>query len=135
LAGDRTGRGNEVQRINAIMLGLKDIAGALDVPVIVISQLNREVEKRADKMPQLADLRQSGQIEQVANQVLLLMRPEYYIQKGEQVELKNPEDDKGVAYVKIAKARNGPEGIVRLHWDSQRMRFGDLAIERTELNT
>ena len=129
LGGDR-GTGNEAQRISDIVLALKDIAKALGIPVVALSQLNREVERRANKMPTLSDLRGSGQIEQSSDNVLFIMRPEYYIERGDSVECK-PDDREGVAIINIAKNKNGPVGITRLAWLGQQMKFADL--QRTEI--
>jgi replicative DNA helicase len=127
---------SEELRISSIHKHLKGIAKALNIPVWGISQLSREVEKRSDKIPQLADLRYSGMAEQVADKVVFIMRPEYYIER--QVDLDVPDEDrKGVAYVLVAKNRNGPVGMVKMAYIKERSMFGDLkAIEtvRVELN-
>lgn len=131
LGGDKAA--NEEQRISHIHTHLKGIAKTLNIPVIGLSQLNREVDKRADKMPQLADLRYSGMGEQIADKVVFIMRPEYYIERQQALEV--PEADrKGVAYVLTAKNRNGPVGMVRMAYVKERSMFGDLQIERVELN-
>jgi replicative DNA helicase len=117
---------NEELRISSIHKHLKGIAKTLDIPVVGLSQLRREVESRADKMPQLADLRYSGMGEQIADKIAFIMRPEYYIER--QVSLDVPEDDrKGVAYVMIAKNRNGPVGMTKMAFIKERSMFGDLA--------
>ncbi len=96
---------NRVLEITEISRNLKSIAKELDIPVIALSQLSREVEKRDSKRPFLADLRESGAIEQDADLVMFIYRDEYYDEeKGE----------KGTAEVNIAKHRNGPTGKTKL---------------------
>ena len=131
LGGDRAS--SEEQRISSIAIALKDIAKALNIPVIAISQINRGVENRSNKMPALADLRYSGQIEQISDVVLFIMRPEYYIERGMQVDLSSPADREGVAYVSIAKNRHGPPANVRMYFDSEHGKFGDLAFSKQEM--
>jgi replicative DNA helicase len=101
------------QQIAQITRRLKHMAKELDVPIIALAQLNRGVELREDKRPRLADLRESGAIEQDADLVMFLHRPEAY----------DPEDNPGVAEVIIAKHRSGPTGIVNLTWRKEYMRF------------
>ncbi|MBN1258127.1 MAG: DnaB-like helicase C-terminal domain-containing protein, partial [Planctomycetes bacterium] len=85
--------------------------------VIAVSQLNRDVEDRADHKPMLSDLRESGAIEQDADVVLLLHRPDYY----------DPDDKPGQANVIIAKQRNGPTGTVELTFIKEQMRFENMS--------
>ena len=101
------------QQISGISRRLKFLAKELRVPVIALSQLNRGVELREDKRPRLADLRESGSIEQDADKVMFLHRPDAY----------DPEDRPGEAEVIIAKHRSGPTGIVKLTWRPEYMRF------------
>lgn len=124
LGGDRT-EGNEERRISKITIALRDIAKSLDIPVIALSQLSRKVEDRNNKMPTLADLRYSGQIEQSSDVVLFLMTPEYYVIRGDTIDCK-PEDREGVTLINMAKNRNGPVGIARLAWRKEAMEFADL---------
>jgi replicative DNA helicase len=125
LGGDRAK--DENLRISEIAKNLKAIAKTLDIPVIGLSQLSRNVEERANKMPNLSDLRYSGMLEQIADNVLFIMRPEYYLERGQ--EMKVPDADrKGIAYVQVAKQRNGPVGLCRMMFDGSRTRFGDLRI-------
>ncbi|HEU5483144.1 MAG TPA: replicative DNA helicase, partial [Sphingomicrobium sp.] len=126
---------NRVQEISEISRGLKQLAKELDVPVIGLSQLSRAVEQREDKRPQLSDLRESGSIEQDADMVWFVFRPDYY------VAAKQPADDhpgfaewqeemakvSGQAEVIIAKQRHGATGKVRLRFEPKITRFSDLA--------
>jgi len=130
LGGDRAS--SEEQRISSIAVALKDIAKAIGIPVIALSQINRSVENRANKMPTLADLRYSGQIEQISDVVCFIMRPEYYVERGMAVDLANAQDGKGIAYISIAKNRHGPPANVRMHFNAKLGIFGEL--ERVHLN-
>ncbi len=125
---------NEEARISNIAKSLKAIAKTLDIPVIALNQLSREVENRANKMPQLSDLRYSGMLEQIADKVLFLMRPEYYLERQMQVANIPVDDEKGVAYALLAKNRNGPVGLVKMAFDKNRAMFGDLVRKRIDLN-
>ena len=125
LGGDRAQ--SEDLRVGQIAIGLKDIAKRLKIPVVALSQLNRSVEDRANKMPGLADLRYSGQIEQVADVVAFIMRPEYYAERGMKIEVENRDDLKGVAYLSIAKNRHGPVANVKLAFVKQLSKFAELA--------
>jgi len=115
-------KANREQQIAQTTRRLKGIAKENDLPVIALSQLNRGVELREDKRPRLADLRESGAIEQDADIVMFLHRPEAY----------NPEDRPGEAEVVVAKHRSGPTGIINLRWRRESMRFEDYtAFEDT----
>ncbi|MBN1338101.1 MAG: replicative DNA helicase [Bacteroidales bacterium] len=119
-------KGNREQEISAISRSLKSLAKELNVPVITLSQLNRSVETRGgSKRPILSDLRESGAIEQDADLVLFIYRPEYY--KIDQDEQGNP--TKGLAEVIIAKHRNGPIADVRLKFIDKYARFTDYGDE------
>jgi replicative DNA helicase len=111
------------QEISNISRSLKELARELEVPVIAHSQLSRAVESRDDKRPQLSDLRESGSIEQDADVVLLLFRPEYYNQTDE---------NRGLAEIICAKQRNGPTGNVRLQFFGSILRFENRAPEMGE---
>jgi replicative DNA helicase len=104
--------GNREQEISNISRNLKGLAKELDVPIIALSQLSREVEKRKEgnKMPQLSDLRESGAIEQDADMVMFLYRPEYYDVTTNEMG----EDNKGETHVRIAKHRNGSLDTIKL---------------------
>lgn len=112
-----SGEGNRVQEISEISRGLKGIARELNVPLIALSQLSRSVESRHPQIPQLADLRESGSIEQDADVVAFLYREEYY----------NPETErKNIMDVFIKKHRNGPTGAVELYFDREKQHIRSL---------
>jgi replicative DNA helicase len=114
------------REISHISRSLKSLAKELNIPVIALSQLNRAVETRTDKRPQLSDLRESGSIEQDADVVMFLNRPEYYgIEKDE-----NGESTAGVTEVIIGKQRNGPTGMIKLAFIKEYARFENLATSR-----
>jgi replicative DNA helicase len=127
---------NRVQEITQITTGLKALGKELNVPIIALSQLSRQVESREDKRPQLSDLRESGSIEQDADVVLFVFREEYYVKNLEPRDIHDPkypewealfEKVKGTADVIIAKQRHGPTGTVKLAFQSEFTRFADLA--------
>jgi replicative DNA helicase len=109
------------QEISYISRSLKGLARELEVPVIAMSQLNREVEKREKARPKLSDLRESGAIEQDADLICLLYRPYYYTRD---------ESDLRAAEVIVAKQRNGPTGSVQLHFFAECLRFDNPLPER-----
>ena len=126
---------NRVQEVSEITTGLKALAKELNVPILALSQLSRAVENREDKRPQLADLRESGSIEQDADIVMFVYREEYYLER-----MKPPEGTlefqdwmakmqlvSGRAEVIIGKQRHGPIGSVALQFDGSVTRFSDLA--------
>ena len=115
--------GNREQEISRISQGLKALAKELDVPVIALSQLSRAVETRGgSKRPQLSDLRESGGIEQDADIVCFIYRPEYYgITEDE-----TGRSLKGVAEIDFAKHRNGGTGVEEVRFEEQFARFSDL---------
>lgn len=115
--------GNREQEISAISRTLKLIAKELNVPVIALSQLSRAVETRGgDKRPQLSDLRESGAIEQDADMVIFLHRPEYY---GMTLTAEG-ESTKGLAEIIVSKHRNGDTGIINAQWIGRLTKFADL---------
>ena len=114
-SGRYTGREQEVSDISR---SLKALAGELDTPIIAVSQLSREVERRPDKRPQLSDLRDSGTIEQDADLVAFLYREDYYDESA---------DDQGTADLIIKKQRNGPIGTIRLEFFRTQMRFANMS--------
>ena len=131
-----TGRSdNRVNEISEITMGMKAIAKELNIPVIALSQLSRQVESRDDKRPQLSDLRESGSIEQDADVVMFVYRGEYYKEREkpgeENVEamaqwIEEMERLHGKAEVVIGKQRHGPIGTVELSFEAQFTRFGNL---------
>jgi replicative DNA helicase len=125
---------SRVQEVTEITTSLKALAKELNVPIIALSQLSRQVESRDDKRPQLADLRESGSIEQDADVVMFVFREEYYLATREP-RPGTPEHEKwrtemdlahGKAEVIIGKQRHGPTGTVELNFDAAVTRFGDL---------
>ncbi|MFQ5984631.1 MAG: replicative DNA helicase [Alphaproteobacteria bacterium] len=133
---------SRVLEVGEITQGLKALAKELDVPVLAISQLSRAVEQREDKRPQLADLRESGAIEQDADVVAFIYREEYYLERAEPKRRAEEDEEKysqryeswgrhlqkakGVAEVAVAKQRHGPIGKVRLHFNDRTTRFDNL---------
>ena len=111
------GDGNRVQEISEISRGIKGIARELNVPIIALSQLSRSVESRSPQIPQLADLRESGSIEQDADVVAFIYREEYY----------NPDSErKNITDIFIKKHRNGPTGAIELYFDREKQRFRSI---------
>jgi replicative DNA helicase len=141
----RTRQENRVQEVSEITRGLKTLAKELDVPVIALSQLSRAVEQREDKRPQLADLRESGSIEQDADVVMFIYRDDYYLMREEPKRRDNETNDHfnqryddwkqrgeqaaGKAEVIVAKQRHGPVGIVHLSFEGQFTKFGNLSAD------
>ncbi|MDB5164143.1 MAG: Replicative helicase [Candidatus Saccharibacteria bacterium] len=122
--GSRFGSdGNRVQEISEISRGLKGVARELNVPLLALSQLSRSVENRSPQIPQLADLRESGSIEQDSDVVMFIYREEYY----------NPDTDrKNITDILIKKHRNGPTGGIELYFDREKQRFRSLDARHTE---
>ena len=137
----RGGEVNRVQEVSEITRGLKALAKELSVPVIALSQLSRAVEQREDKRPQLADLRESGSIEQDADCVMFVYREEYYLGRAEPARRPEESEDKylqrhaewwdrmgkagGKAEVIIGKQRHGPIGTITLSFDGATTKFTD----------
>jgi replicative DNA helicase len=131
----KSAQAGRVQEITEITTGLKALAKELNVPIIALSQLSRQVEQREDKRPQLSDLRESGSIEQDADVVMFVFREEYYVERTKPSE-GDPKfmewqqkmfQVSGKAEVIIGKQRHGPVGTVQLAFESQFTRFGNLA--------
>jgi replicative DNA helicase len=135
LSGSKMRSDNRVQEITEITTGLKALAKELNVPVLALSQLSRQVENRDDKRPQLSDLRESGSIEQDADVVMFVFREEYYIERTKPAEgtpefadwMTKMAQASGKAEVIIGKQRHGPVGTVELSFEGQFTRFGNLA--------
>jgi replicative DNA helicase len=131
----KRGNDNRVQEVTEITTSLKALAKELNIPVIALSQLSRQVESRDDKHPQLSDLRESGSIEQDADVVMFVYREEYYLQNKEPKPgteehakwLLEMDNAHGRAEVIIAKQRHGPTGTVPLQFEGQFTRFSNLA--------
>jgi len=131
-----------VQEISEITQGLKALAKELSVPVVALSQLSRAVEARDDKKPQLADLRESGSIEQDADVVMFVYREEYYLEKAQPIQKENENRETfserfkrweercelahGKAEIIVSKQRHGPTGNIQIQFESQFTRFLDL---------
>ncbi len=134
MQGSSRSQGNRVQELTEITTGLKALAKELNVPIIALSQLSRQVENRDDKRPQLADLRESGSIEQDADVVLFVYREEYYLERLEPDEGSEEwgkwdskmREARGKAEVIVAKQRHGPTGTAKLAFQGQYTRFSDL---------
>ncbi len=136
---------NRVQEVSEITRGLKAIAKDLDVPVLALSQLSRQVEQREDKRPQLSDLRESGSIEQDADVVMFIYRDQYYAERAEPSQRDDETDEKfhqrvekwqerceqvyGIAEVIVAKQRHGPIGTRKFAFDGSTTSFSDLALD------
>jgi len=112
---------NRVQEISEISRSLKGLARELNVPVMALSQLSRQLENRPDKRPQLSDLRESGSIEQDADVVMFVYRDDYYNKDSEK---------KNVAEILIRKHRNGPTGEVELYFVAEQMAFKNIEKKR-----
>jgi len=125
---------NRVQEISEITQGLKALAKELDVPVLALSQLSRAVEQRDDKKPQLADLRESGSIEQDADVVMFVFREAYYLERKEptlgsieHAEWRQKMDEiSSLAEIMISKQRHGPTGNVKVEFEAMYTKFKNL---------
>ena len=134
-----------VQEISEITRGLKAIAKELNIPIIALSQLSRQVEQREDKRPQLADLRESGTIEQDSDVVMFIFRESYYLERMEPIKKPDEIEEKYIerhnrwielcekahntAEIIIAKQRHGPIGTIKSHFDANYTKFSDLTVK------
>lgn len=123
--GTQRGRRRE-EEVASISRGMKAMAKELNVPVVCLSQLNRNTESREGNRPKLSDLRESGSIEQDADVVILLHRDDYYNRSNENFVPTN------IADADVAKQRNGPPGVVKLHWNGELMRFDNLDVRHSQ---
>jgi replicative DNA helicase len=138
MTGTSSKSDNRVQEVSQITTGLKALAKELNIPIIALSQLSRAVENREDKRPQLADLRESGSIEQDADIVMFVFREEYYLERLKPQEgtiefqdwMAKMQQVSGRAEVIIGKQRHGPIGTVQLQFDGNVTRFSDLARDQ-----
>lgn len=144
-SGDKKSEGNRVQEVSEISRGLKILAKELKVPVIALSQLNRGLESRDDKRPLMSDLRESGSIEQDADIVMFVFRENYYIHNAEpkrntgetdehfnsRVEewIRRDRETANMGEVILGKHRHGSTGTVKLFWNGEFARFGNLTRE------
>ena len=143
MSGSATFRNDgRVQEISEITRGLKAIAKELNIPIIALSQLSRQVEQREDKRPLLSDLRESGTIEQDSDVVMFIYRESYYLERMEPIKKSEETDDKyndkhqrwrelcessyNTAEIIIAKQRHGPVGTVKTHFDPNFTKFTDI---------
>jgi replicative DNA helicase len=138
--GDGMGRNdNRVQEVSMITQSLKSLAKELSIPVIALAQLSRQVENREDKKPQLSDLRESGSIEQDADMVMFIYREAYYLSRLEPREgteehfkwQENMDQVRGQADIIIGKQRHGPIGNVKLSYNEDLTKFGNLARDHS----
>ena len=137
LSGSKARSDSRVQELTEITTNLKALAKELNVPILALSQLSRQVESRDDKRPQLSDLRESGSIEQDADVVMFVYREEYYLKNKQPREgteefltwQAQMEDAFGKAEVIIGKQRHGPTGTVELAFEAEMTRFANLAHE------
>ena len=132
-SGSKKGE-SRVQEVSEITMGLKALAKELNIPIIALSQLSRQVEQREDKRPQLSDLRESGSIEQDADAVLFVYRESYYLERQEPDDAGEKfaewqdkmERLRNIAEVIVSKQRHGPIGKVELHFDPNVTKFSNL---------
>ena len=125
---------NRVQEISEITQGLKALAKELNVPVLALSQLSRAVEQRDNKKPQLADLRESGSIEQDADVVMFVYRESYYLENKEPTlgSIEHAEwqqkmnEISSLAEIMVGKQRHGPTGNVKVEFEAMYTKFKDL---------
>lgn len=116
-------RANREAQVSYAAKALANLARELQLPVVGLAQLNRALEKQKDKRPQLADLRESGMLEQAADTVIFIHREEYYLRE------ETPEDLRNICELIIGKQRNGPLGPARVRFEAKYTKFDNLAVE------
>ena len=149
MSGSNNVKDGRVQEISEITRGLKAIAKELNIPIIALSQLSRQVEQRDDKRPLLSDLRESGTIEQDADVVMFIFRESYYLERLEPI--RKPDEDEmkyqsrfqrwrelsekshNIAELIIAKQRHGPIGTIKTQFDANVTKFNNLAKENYDI--
>ncbi len=120
----KAARENRQQEVSSISRGLKALARELGIPIVALAQLNRQVEERTSNRPRMSDLRESGAIEQDADVIILLHREEYYWDKKKRLEQSEQfQKIQGKTELIVDKQRNGPTGVVELHFNAQFTRF------------
>jgi replicative DNA helicase len=134
MSGAKRKDGGRVQEVTEITSGLKALAKELEIPVLALSQLSRQVESREDKRPQLSDLRESGSIEQDADVVTFIYREEYYLARS----MPKEDTDAHLAWQRamsscagkteliVGKQRHGPTGTIEVHFNPELTKFSDL---------
>ncbi|MDI6821227.1 MAG: DnaB-like helicase C-terminal domain-containing protein, partial [Patescibacteria group bacterium] len=120
----RTNSDNIVQQVTEISHGLKGLARELNIPVLAVSQLSRDVDKREVKVPRLSDLRESGSLEQDADVVIFIYRKD-----RERIDI--PEEDQNIAEIIVSKHRNGPIGSMKLRFDPEKVSFRNIDTQHT----
>lgn len=149
MSGSNNIRDGRVQEISEITRGLKSIAKELNIPIIALSQLSRQVEQREDKRPLLSDLRESGTIEQDADVVIFIFREMYYLERLEPIRKAEEDENRyqvrfqrwreltekshNIAELIIAKQRHGPTGTIKTQFDADITKFNNLSKENYEL--
>ena len=149
MSGSPQNKDGRVQEISEITRGLKAIAKELNIPIIALSQLSRQVEQREDKRPLLSDLRESGTIEQDADVVMFIFRESYYLERLEPMRKSDEDEEKyqrryqrwmeltekshNIAELIIAKQRHGPIGTIKTQFDSNLTKFNNLSKESYDL--
>ena len=118
-------KANRTQQVGQLSRGLKTLALEVDVPIVCLSQLNRQVEQRPDRHPMMSDLRDSGELEQDADAILLLYREDQYKQNDPDYQ------PTGVIEVDVAKNRQGETGVVNLQFEPTTMRFSPILPRMT----
>jgi replicative DNA helicase len=117
---------NRVNIIGEISRGLKLLAKELQIPIVALSQLSRRVEERSDKMPLMSDLRESGSVEQDADVIWMMMRPEYYFEPSATTKVGNREiSNEGLCLIDQVKMRSGSTGVIPLRFDGGLMQLKD----------